>query len=136
MRRDRYQMLNGYWNCAVTKSALMPGEFPYRILVPFSPECSLAKFSHNLKPDEYLWYYRKVTIPQGWRGKVLVHFDAVDQQADVFFDGDICSRSLDRDAIHSKCNVRHLCHLVFSRQNIRQMVIFSGKMADCKTIIL
>lgn len=88
LRRARYQMLNGYWNCAVTKSALMPKTFPYRILVPFSPESSLAKFSHHLKDDEYLWYQRTVTIPQSWRDKVLVHFDAVDQQADVFFDGE------------------------------------------------
>ena len=87
-RRREYLMLNGFWEAAVTKTAVIPQEFPHKILVPFSPESELARFSHTLLPDEYLYYRRSVAIPDAWRGRVLLHFGAVDQQADVFLNGE------------------------------------------------
>ena len=34
-RRREYLMLNGFWEAAVTKTAVIPQEFPHKILVPF-----------------------------------------------------------------------------------------------------
>jgi beta-galactosidase/beta-glucuronidase len=44
--------------------------------------------NRTLLPDEYLWYRRTVTLPDGFRrDRLLLHFGAVDQIATVYVDG-------------------------------------------------
>ncbi len=94
MRRDHYRMLNGYWEYrfAPLESAVVPG-IPFtpdgEILVPFSPESLLSGVNRQLKPDEYLWYQRLITLsgPKAPDSRCLLHFDAVDQEADVYING-------------------------------------------------
>lgn len=94
MRRDHYQMLNGYWEyCfAQADTPIIPGA-PFlpegKILVPFSPESLLSGVSRQLKPEEYLWYQRLITLekPDAPLSRCLLHFDAVDQEADVYING-------------------------------------------------
>lgn len=63
------------------------------IQVPFSPEALLSGVNRQLKPDEYLWYQRTLEFSQEeltWkadRKRCLLHFDAVDQQAEVYVNG-------------------------------------------------
>ncbi len=88
MRRARWQSLNGAWDCAFTKSDERPAAWDGEILVPFSPESELSGVGRALQPDEFLWYRRALEIPADWDSRVLLHFGAVDQTADVWL-GDV-----------------------------------------------
>ena len=88
MARDSYLNLNGPWSYAITTSASKPAQADGTILVPFSPESELSGVGHVLQPEEYLWYIRTVTLPDGFNvGRVLLHFGAVDQIATVWCNG-------------------------------------------------
>ena len=88
MVRDSYLNLNGPWSYAITTSANKPAQADGTILVPFSPESELSGVGHVLQPEEYLWYIRTVTLPDGFNvGRVLLHFGAVDQAATVWCNG-------------------------------------------------
>ena len=85
MRRDSWLNLNGPWDYAITGDGIRPDAFEGEIVVPFSPEAELSGVGRMLKPNEYLWYRREVTVPSAMRGKrLLLHFDAVDQEATVW----------------------------------------------------
>lgn len=86
MVRDSYINLNGYWECAFTDGEKQPEKWQ-RILVPFSPEAPLSGVKRVLKPSETLWYRRSLPDiePEGQR--ILLHFMAVDQEAEVLLNG-------------------------------------------------
>lgn len=103
MRRKDYHMLNGYWEyCfegpnARNSEKVIPGiPFPARgrILVPFSPESLLSGVEKQLLPDDTLWYQRLLVItrPAAPLSKCLLHFDAVDQEAEIFINGSVAFR--------------------------------------------
>lgn len=87
--RDSYLNLNGYWEYAITEATQTARpRFDDRILVPFSPEAALSGVGRTLQPDEALWYRRLITLPDGFRrDRVLLHFGAVDQDAEVWVNG-------------------------------------------------
>ena len=89
LRRNSYLNLNGIWEYAITKTAEKPAAMQGEIVVPFSPETPLSGVGHILQPDEYLWYRRSVTLPEGFfrGGRRLLHFGAVDQCCTVWVDG-------------------------------------------------
>ncbi len=88
LRRDSYLNLNGEWEYTVSESELMPEEFPETILVPFSPESELSGDVTQPRKCDYLWYRLNVALPEDFnRGRVLLHFGAVDQIATVFVNG-------------------------------------------------
>ena len=88
LARDSYINLNGLWKYAVTASEEEPAEWDGDILVPFSPESPLSGAARAPGPDEYLWYKTSFTLPEGFnRGRVLLNFGAVDQEAAVFLNG-------------------------------------------------
>ena len=83
--RTSYLNLNGRWECAFSKTPEIPLSFDLSILVPFSPECQLSGVSRQLKPGEYLWYRRTITLAKPQQDKrILLHFGAADQTAEVF----------------------------------------------------
>ena len=86
LRRNSYLNLNGIWEYAITKTAEKPAAMQGEIVVPFSPETPLSGVGHILQPDEYLWYRRSVTLPEGFfrGGRLLLHFGAVDQRCTVW----------------------------------------------------
>ena len=86
LRRNSYLNLNGIWEYAITKTAEKPAAMQGEIVVPFSPETPLSGVGHILQPDEYLWYRRSVTLPEGFfrGGRLLLHFGAVDQCCTVW----------------------------------------------------
>lgn len=89
-RRDSYLNLNGLWSYAIVKEEECPDRFDGEILVPFSPESPLSGVGCQLLPDEYLFYRRSFILPEGFnRGRVLLHFDAVDQEARVEVNGQL-----------------------------------------------
>lgn len=89
LRRNSYLNLNGIWEYAITKTAEKPAAMQGEIVVPFSPEAPLSGVGHILQPDEYLWYRRSVTLPEGFfrGGRLLLHFGAVDQRCTVWVNG-------------------------------------------------
>ena len=99
LRRKNYRMLHGKWRYAIVpvEASPSPGSpiaADGEILVPFSPESLLSGVERQLQPQEYLWYERTLSFSdedfslhaKGFR--CILHFDAVDQQAAVYADGD------------------------------------------------
>ena len=86
--RNSYINLNGMWKCEFTESRDLPPSFSKDIVVPFSPEAPLSGVGRVLKPSEYLHYEKMFDIPPDFnKGRVFIHFGAVDQIADVFVNG-------------------------------------------------
>ncbi|MDN3690375.1 glycoside hydrolase family 2 protein [Cyclobacterium jeungdonense] len=89
MERDAWTNLNGLWNYALApKGASMPQEFDGEILVPFAIESALSGVGSRVGKDQELWYFRNIEIDRSMRrDKVLLHFGAVDWEAEVFVNG-------------------------------------------------
>ena len=86
--RDSYLSLNGMWQCAFTRDSTVPVQMDTAICVPFSPETPLSGVERTLKPGEYLHYRRTFTLPENFnRGRVFLHFGAVDQMCTVYLNG-------------------------------------------------
>ena len=86
--RNSYINLNGCWKCEFSKSSELPSDFKTDITVPFSPETPLSGVGRVLEPSEYLHYEKRFDIPSDFnKGRVFIHFGAVDQIADVYLNG-------------------------------------------------
>ena len=91
--RESYVNLNGEWDFCVRPETAFPGEYDHKILVPFCPESQLSGLQFHPEDGKYLFYRRSFVLPEGFnRGRVLLHFGAVDQKADIYV------------------NQKHLCH--------------------------
>ncbi len=79
--RDSYLCLNGLWEFGAGKSEFYDRE----ILVPFPPESILSGIDQVFPEDYTLFYKREFTLPKNFnKGKILLHFGAVDQIATVY----------------------------------------------------
>ena len=88
MRRDNYVNLNGLWEFSVSKDKKLPQTYEKQIRLPFCPESALSGVEMEVEPGSYLFYRRKLTLPEGYKnGRVLLHIGAADQVADVFVNG-------------------------------------------------
>ena len=93
MVRGNWVNLNGEWNYAITSVTNTPGrpeKWDGKILVPFAIESALSGVGRLLKPDELLWYTRKIQVEKSGEGedgsgeRILLHFEGVDYRAMVF----------------------------------------------------
>lgn len=83
--RDSFINLNGEWRFVIKKNSGFPLKYVANITVPFSPESELSGVCRTTKPDEYLFYQKSFTLPDGFnKGRVFVNFGAVDQEATVY----------------------------------------------------
>ncbi len=89
MVRDEWMNLNGLWQFA--PAASIDDDPPFkrdlarRILVPFPMESSLSGVGEH---HEFAWYRRTFKVPDSWRSRrVILHFGAVDWQADIYVNG-------------------------------------------------
>jgi len=81
LKRDSYVNLNGIWELDV-EGNILP------ITVPFCPESLLSGIRRHFPEGEDLVYRRKFTLPKEFqKERVLLHFGAVDQIAEVFLNG-------------------------------------------------
>ena len=89
MERKEWKNLNGLWEYAIRPTGTQqPADMDGQILVPFAVESSLAGVMKTLGKENELWYSREFTVPSSWKGKnILLHFGAVDWQADVWVNG-------------------------------------------------
>ncbi len=92
--RSSWINLNGDWTYTFDfgKSGKQRGladskGFEEKITVPFCPESPLSGVNYKDFIDA-MWYQREIFVPGDWTGsKILLHFGAVDYQAEVFIDG-------------------------------------------------
>lgn len=88
LERESFINLNGSWEYAITLGEMPPEKYYGIITVPFSPESELSGVERTVSPDEYLWYRRRIVLPENFNeGRVLLHFGAVDQTAVVYVNG-------------------------------------------------
>ena len=87
-KRDSYICLNGIWEYAIRKEETIPESFDGEILVPYSPEVEKSGVNKVVMPDDYLFYRLNYEIPKEFiKDKVILHFGAVDQIAELFING-------------------------------------------------
>ena len=81
--------LNGLWDYAIVdKAAGRPSVWDGKILVPFAAEAALSGVGKPVGAEKALWYRRTIDVPKKWRrGKVLLHFGAVDWESTVWVNG-------------------------------------------------
>ena len=87
MVRANWTNLNGEWDYAVTSVTATPGipeKWDGKILVPFPIESALSGVGRLLKPDEFLWYTRKIVCDPKPGERILLHFGGVDFRTMVF----------------------------------------------------
>lgn len=91
MVRENWQNLNGLWDYAIKGKdgqESSPTSFDGKILVPFAIESALSGVGKRVSKDQLLWYKNEFSVPAKLRKeKLLLHFGAVDWQADVFVNG-------------------------------------------------
>lgn len=93
--RNSYLSLNGEWDYKISKNSELPTSFDGKIVVPFSPETKLSGVNHILQPDEYLFYHLSFSINEiEIKDRVILHFLAVDQIADVYLNGEYLGRHI------------------------------------------
>lgn len=89
MTRRAWQNLNGRWQYAIRDSgAAAPTSWDGTIVVPFPLESQLGGVARPLTETQRLWYrrtFRAPRLPAG--GRLLLHFGAVDWDAQVFVNG-------------------------------------------------
>lgn len=87
--RDSYINLNGEWGLEFCESEEFPENPSLKIIVPFSPETPLSGVQRAPKSEEYLVYKKEFDIPDSFnKGRVFIHFGAVDQIAKVYLNGE------------------------------------------------
>jgi hypothetical protein len=90
MVRANWQSLNGMWEYAITPGPLTapPKDYVGPILVPFPLQSALSGVMKPIDPTQRLWYHKEVPIDPKWAAqRLLLHFDAVCWQADIFVNG-------------------------------------------------
>lgn len=87
-KRDSYLSLNGYWDYKIQKDENLPNKYDGKILVPYSIETPLSEVNKKIEPDDYLFYHLSFSLDKSFiKDKVILHFLAVDQIAEVYLNG-------------------------------------------------
>ena len=95
LKRDSYICLNGLWEYAIRKEEGIPEVFDGTILVPYSPEVEKSGVNKVVMPDDYLFYRLNYEFPKDFiKDKVILHFCAVDQIAEVFINGQFATKHI------------------------------------------
>ena len=88
LARTNWASLNGLWQFqAGTSNSPVPTNqtLSSQILVPYPMESALSGI---MQYSAWSWYRRTFTVPAAWSGQhILLHFDAVDWQSQVFING-------------------------------------------------
>lgn len=89
LKRSSYLCLDGAYDFAISREENV-SSYPDKILVPYAPESPESGINRLIEPDEYLFYRKKVELPEGFvpeGSRLVLHFSGVDQVCDVYIDG-------------------------------------------------
>ncbi|MCH7411303.1 beta-galactosidase [Belliella sp. DSM 111904] len=89
MSRENWVNLNGQWDYAiVSKGTASPTDYDGKITVPFPIESQLSGVGRSVGSKHELWYAKEISLKSSQRkGKIYLHFGAVDWEAEVFVNG-------------------------------------------------
>ena len=83
--RDSYVNLNGEWEFGISSDKNCIPNFDKKIIVPYCIESYLSKINYRYPTTTYYFYKKEITLDKSFiKDKVLLHFDGVDQECDVF----------------------------------------------------
>ncbi|SMG21527.1 glycoside hydrolase family 2 protein [Sphingobacterium psychroaquaticum] len=86
-RKGNWKNLNGKWRYTVVDQDQkeIPTHWDGDIVVPFAIESALSGVGKTVATNQSLWYQREISVDNSLRkGKVLLHFGAVDWSCDVY----------------------------------------------------
>ena len=87
LERSSFLCLNGTWEFCTVKRGGAPA-YDERIRVPFVPQSVLSNVGRAISQKETLCYRRSFDLPEEFLGgRVLLHFGAVDQIAEISVNG-------------------------------------------------
>ena len=88
MKRNNWKNLNGVWEYAITKvDSEKPDVMDGTILVPFPIESALSGVMKRVGKEDKIWYKKIIQINSRMKtDRILLNFEAVDWQAEVFID--------------------------------------------------
>jgi len=89
MVRPDWVNLNGLWDFTLLpRETGIPTQYSDQILVPFPVESALSGLARVVGPDDRIWYRRTFSVPETeGKSRWLLHFGAVDWEAEVFMNG-------------------------------------------------
>jgi beta-galactosidase/beta-glucuronidase len=89
MVRGSWRNLNGQWDYAILeKGKGAPVTFNGKITVPFPVESYLSGVTKAVGSEKELWYNKVIQVSKAERkGRVILHFGAVDWESEVFVNG-------------------------------------------------
>ncbi|MDN3670511.1 glycoside hydrolase family 2 TIM barrel-domain containing protein [Echinicola jeungdonensis] len=89
VREDNWQNLNGLWKFKIqAKGNANPSDYDGEILVPFAVESALSGVGKRVGKGNELWYRTSFDVKTSRRERVVLHFGAVDWEAEVFINGE------------------------------------------------
>ena len=78
--RDSCINLNGQWDLATSSNK--------KIIVPYCVESALSRINYCYPTTTYYFYKKEFTLTSDFiKDKVLLHFDSVDQECEVYVNG-------------------------------------------------
>lgn len=90
--RDSFISLDGPWEYAFSYESSHPRYFEKGLIVPFSPEVTPG-IKRTLKPGEHLFCRKVFSLPKDFvKDLVILRFEAVDQVAKVYLNGNYLGR--------------------------------------------
>ncbi|MBE6799460.1 MAG: glycoside hydrolase family 2 [Ruminococcaceae bacterium] len=92
LKRESFLNLNGKWRFGKASKDDISATADREILVPFSPETAASGLTGDFELSDFekLIYEREVVLGSDMlKGVTLIHFGAVDQECDVFWNGSL-----------------------------------------------
>ncbi|MBE6581725.1 MAG: glycoside hydrolase family 2 [Ruminococcaceae bacterium] len=132
--RESFINLNGKWKFGVCDS-IENAVFDREILVPYPQESLLSGINEVFDESKTLCYKREFSLPDGFnRGRVILHFGAVDQVAEVFLNGNNIGSHIGGYAPFSFDITEYLSEnntlTVFVRDNLSDLILPYGKQSN------
>ncbi|MFD2201070.1 glycoside hydrolase family 2 protein [Shivajiella indica] len=89
MVRTNWKNLNGQWDYVIlNKGQGLPTDYEGKITVPFPVESYLSGVNKAVGSQKELWYRKTIRVEKNERkGRILLHFGAVDWESEVFLNG-------------------------------------------------